>query len=65
MAEEKEDSAETTEAEKEIPEDLNNNENNQTSLKKSDPSKSPSEEKALSKVSWKKRVKQCVILWDK
>lgn len=62
MGEEKEERAGTTEAEKEIPEDLNNNGNNQNSLKTSDPSKSPSEGKALSKVSWKKRVKQCVIL---
>ena len=62
MGEEKEERADTTEAKREIPEDLNNNGNKHNSLKTSDPSKSPLEGKALSKVSWKKRVKQCVIL---
>ena len=49
-------------AEQEIQEDLNNNGNNQKTSKTSDKNKSSSEDKTLSKVSWKKRVKQCVIL---
>ena len=60
--EEKEERAETTVAEEGRQDDLNNNENNQKASKTIDTSKSSSEDKALSKVSWKKRVKQCVIL---
>ena len=60
--EEKEERAETTGVEEGRQDDLNNNENNQKASKTIDTSKSSSEDKALSKVSWKKRVKQCVIL---
>lgn len=62
--EEKEERAETTGAEKGRgrQDDLNNNENKHKASITIDTSKSSSEDKALSKVSWKKRVKQCVIL---
>ena len=60
--EEKEERVETTGAEKGRQDDLNNNENKHTASITIDTSKSFSEDKALSKVSWKKRVKQCVIL---
>ena len=47
-----------------ISEDLNNNKNNQNRSNTSENSKRSSVNEALSKASWKKRVKQCVVLWE-
>ena len=61
----RETAGEIKEETEEIQDDFNNNGSNKNSPKTSVRSKSSLEDKALSKVSWKKRVKQCVILWGK
>ena len=63
--EEKEERMETTGAERGKQDNLNINNNNHKASKTIDTSKSSSGDKTLSKVSWKKRVKQCVILGNK
>ena len=61
--EEKEERTETTGAESGRQDNLNNS--NHKASKTIDTSKSSSGDKTLSKVFWKKQVKQCVILGNK